>query len=168
MVLHTVLRFVFHNTSSVLAVIQSLLMRAGDNEANPGPDGVETSSVATSSRVPGADSEVIACLTRQEAGQKKLLQVTHDIQLKQKKADDTLAAIDTRMAKIEQELVMGHELKTDVEQLKVAASENSALTTLISRSQDDLENRLRRNNLLFFGLADKPTETWHMSLNLRY
>lgn len=163
MILHTVLCFVFHNTLSVLAVIQSLLMSAGDIEANPGPDEVETSSVATSSRVPGADSEVIAFLTRLEAGQKKLLQVTRDIQLKQKKADDALAAIDTRMAKIEQELVMVHELKTDVEQLKAAASENSALTTQISRSQDDLENRLRRNNLLFFGLADKPSETWHES-----
>lgn len=34
---------------------------------------------------------------------------------------------------------------------------------LLSNKCDDAENRLRRSNLLFFGIADKQDETWSQS-----
>lgn len=55
---------VLESTSSVLAVIQSILMFAGDIQLNPGPKTTVPSSAVSENRVSGVDNEVLAFLTR--------------------------------------------------------------------------------------------------------
>lgn len=100
---HSVWRCVFVSTLSVFAGLQSFLMSAGDIELYPSPSSWEVwSSAAT--RMSGTDSEIPSFWTRLEAGRNKLLHLTCDIQQKQKSNDNALAAMNTRIAKVEQKV----------------------------------------------------------------
>lgn len=62
---------------------------------------------------------------------------------------------------MEQDLIDAKQTRREVEILETATRDSAALIREIHRTEDDLENRSWRDNLLFFGISDAPTETWN-------
>ncbi|XP_037515597.1 uncharacterized protein LOC119392168 [Rhipicephalus sanguineus] len=114
---------------------------------NPGPFTVE-------------QEQVLRSLPKIQDGQDKVIEALKDIKANQKVADDELTEITTRLAAIERDVGDLKELRADFQQLKSENSSLAAQLDRVERRQDDLENRSRRNNLVFYGLKDLSGESW--------
>lgn len=129
-----------------------LLLLSGDVESNPGPN---TNEVLTT---------VLATVQRIDSRQEEILNDLRALKLWQTSVDDELKQISSRM----------HAVEVDVMALK----QNDGSSTSLSQTSgvnicekikaiesrcEDAENRLRRSNLLFFGLPDEPSESWFSS-----
>ncbi|CAN7942626.1 unnamed protein product, partial [Ixodes hexagonus] len=139
----------FQSAKSVYNMISLLLLMSGDVEQNPGPKTVTELS-----------AEMHNFFARLEEGQDKMLKAIQEVQVKQQENEDALTAINTKLSKIEQELPMLEEIKSDIEDLQAVTDANTSAINQLTRAQDDLENRSRRNNLVFFGIPDSEKETW--------
>lgn len=128
--------------SLVLFCVAHLLLRAGDVELNPGPDKVD--QLLTIVRDMVASSEKF---------QKDILGKVKDVQT-------NITEIKRRLSKIEgssgtDEVVQM--LKDTHNKLESIESRQSQHSTLVV---DDLNNRMRRNNLIFKGIVEQDSETW--------
>lgn len=144
--------FVNRCTSAVchVALSQLLLALSGDVESNPGPGSIQESST----QIDAADiSAVMQTLTRLASGQKKILSDLANIRTRQFATDEKVKSLTERVDLLEQARSQSSNSSADS---KAPSAEIAALKA----STDDSENRLRRNNLLFFGFEDNPSETW--------
>lgn len=127
-----------------VALSKLLLALSGDtesNRSNPGPYGVQESSTQTDA---GDISAFLEMLTKIQSGQKKkILADLADIRTNGYATDEKVKNLTERVGLLEQ-----------------GSSQSSNSLDALKASTDHSENRLGRNNLLFFGFEDNPLETW--------
>lgn len=125
---------------------------AGDVESNPGPE----------TRSADVQTTILATVQRIEEGQTQILSEVRLLKDKQKTTDTKLQQLSDKVTAIEAELA---QLKSQSPSL-LPAETIPSLESKISHVQarcDDAENRLRRCNILFYGIEDSENETWAMS-----
>lgn len=124
-----------------LLVMECLLLLSGDVELNPGP-----MNKAEQEQI----SRIEKMLQDVHAGQAQILAKLESIELKQKELENQLHGINSRVEVTEDRI-------TRTEQREKA----------MMAKLDDLENRGRRSNLVFFGVPDVTVkETWETSEKL--
>lgn len=74
--------------------------------------------------------------------------------------DKTFREIKIRLDKIETACASIDEMQTELGKVNETCTENAAQINALSARINDAENRSRRNNLVFYGIEDKPKETW--------
>ncbi|XP_042148591.1 uncharacterized protein LOC121837154 isoform X1 [Ixodes scapularis] len=128
-----------------------LLQMSGDIETNPGP---------TMEEQLGSILEII---TRIEKSQNDVLAELGRVKSAQKSTDENVSALSDRVTALEAQFPAAKASPIrDVLDHEASGGIVSELYKVNSRC-DDTENRLRRSNLLFFGIPDSQTETWTQS-----
>lgn len=134
-----------------------LLMLSGDIELNPGP--------ITPAPSPGPTLQTIHdAISRLEQTQSSVLTELTLIRAAQSNTDNLVSRLVARVDKLEkavearQVLSPGENPVTDSAILKLSSE-----VKILTEKCDDSENRLRRCNLIFFGLPDTDGETWGQS-----
>ncbi|KAH6933903.1 hypothetical protein HPB50_018684 [Hyalomma asiaticum] len=74
--------------------------------------------------------------------------------------------INNRLDKIESDLKSIQCIKVQLKNIETVANNCSAQVSQLTARVEDMECRSRRCNLVFYGLADKQTETWRDSEEL--
>ncbi|XP_077506914.1 uncharacterized protein LOC144116110 [Amblyomma americanum] len=123
-------------------VIRALLLLSGDVETNPGP--------------PNTDA-VLAELQKLSTGQRKLISEVQGLKNQLVTTDKTISALSERIANLETQFEVISTLRTEIETLQTSTARTTHQLSEIDTRLDDLENRSRRNNLVFYGLPD-PNE----------
>lgn len=77
---------------------------------------------------------------------------------KQEDTEEPLCEISTKGMNIQRNLRAVKQIKSDAERLMVSNDENAAVIKKLRHSLDDLENRGRRNILIFFGFSNSVSE----------
>lgn len=133
-----------------VSCIWLLLICAGDVETNPGPD---------------KSDQVLAAIKEMrlvsENFQKEVLGKIKDVQL-------SVTEIKRRLSKLEDSSAAVTDISKEVNTLGAMLKESQNRLQSIETTQtrqssklvDDLNNRMRRNNLIFKGIAEQTTETW--------
>ncbi|CAN8028825.1 unnamed protein product, partial [Ixodes persulcatus] len=130
----------------------SQLLVAGDVESNPGP--------VTDS--PGIQEKILATVQRIEDGQAGIISEIKTLKEQQKVSDEQIQRLTTKVAELEAEL-------TRCKATQNTPASEGELTVISSKLHDvayrcdDAENRLRRSNLLFYGIIDDANESWASS-----
>lgn len=101
---------------------------------------------------PGQD--VAVQLSRLEAGHVNLLRAIQQIQTKQQETEDALSSMSVKNTRVGQKMVAFSKIRIDVQALKESNEANISIIKELQQTEDGLENRSRRNNLLFFGLPE--------------
>ncbi|XP_075543263.1 uncharacterized protein LOC142577688 [Dermacentor variabilis] len=133
-----------------------LLALSGDIELNPGP----VNDIPT----PVSLESIASALFRLETSQNTVLSELALIRATQATIENQVGCLSTRVDALEKIV--------DVDKSNYsipASSDNTEIIKLTSQINDlvqkcdDSENRLRRDNLLFFGVEDAHDETWEQS-----
>lgn len=93
-------------------------------------------------------------LSRLEAGHVNLLRAIQQIQTKQQETEDALSSMSVKNTRVGQKMVAFSKIRIDVQALKESNEANISIIKELQQTEDGLENRSRRNNLLFFGLPE--------------
>lgn len=136
--------------SLVLFCIAHLILCAGDVETNPGPDKVD---------------QVLALLKELTLSNEKFQK---DASNKLKDIQTSVTDIKRRLSGVEERLKAVDNLCHDVTTVNSVVQESQEQLKTIETKQleqanlvvDDLNNRMRRNNLIFKGIPEEPKETW--------
>ncbi|CAN7946354.1 unnamed protein product, partial [Ixodes hexagonus] len=129
--------------------VAQLLICAGDVETNPGPDKLD---------------KILAAVNESLESNKQYQKETTD-KLSEIKAG--IRDINSRVAKLEESINEVAKLKEDLVAVNVAIREVKTEVNTISRRQresevlsDELNNRMRRNNIIIKGIAENERENW--------
>lgn len=98
-----------------------------------------------------------------EQGQAHLIDAVKSITSKQEELTATVTTISTRLEAVESKLTI---LDSCREELSAVALTTQSLTeenAILKNRLDELEDRSRRENLVFFGIPDSPQESWQQS-----
>ncbi|XP_040076217.1 uncharacterized protein LOC120848305 [Ixodes scapularis] len=164
--------------SQLVYCINSLLL-SGDVETNPGPpkkDSKKTKqdnvvSVTEDSRAAnsgesdndGRDIErqptVSDMFAELLAGQKKMAQDIAQIKLFQQSVNSRFDALEARVAALESPSATPSVPCTSCDNLLIELKSLSGVVDRLVARNDDMENRLRRNNLILYGLTESADET---------
>ncbi|CAN7951300.1 unnamed protein product [Ixodes pacificus] len=120
-------------------------MLCGDVEVNPGPE----------TRNKQLDD---MCKLLQD-GQSKLLMVVNEIKTNQQQLEDKITDISNRLQSLSRANALDRlycDVRTTHQVLEEVKKENAFLRARL----DDLEDRSRRDNIIFHGIDDSPSETW--------
>lgn len=101
-----------------------------------------------------------------QAGQTQILGKLEDMERRQEKLEGEVALLNRRMTDVEGKI---GDLETAASNIGTWKSQCDRLyhaNRKLLHAVDDLENRSRRNNLIFFGFEDRATETWAESEKL--
>ncbi|XP_072144699.1 uncharacterized protein [Dermacentor andersoni] len=127
------------------------LLLSGDVEQNPGPLSTEQEQQMFQAvmKIPlmmQGQSDILDEIRCLRANQQAMEQKINDLSVKVQFAEETASRVTSLHATIE----------------RISCRVDSATSALASMrdSQDDLEDRSRRNNLIFVGLPDTANETW--------
>ncbi|KAM7298388.1 uncharacterized protein ISCGN_018984 [Ixodes scapularis] len=115
-----------------------LLLLCGDIELNPGPDTAATLQIL---------------LDGQNAIKAKL----QTIETNQEQSKATLDDLKTRIESLEQHLAQFSEMKAAVTDCRKQCEDTHSVVRNLTAKVDDLENRSRRCNLIFYGVPDTDT-----------
>ncbi|XP_075533570.1 uncharacterized protein LOC142566615 [Dermacentor variabilis] len=127
-------------------VIRSLLLLSGDVETNPGPPGIE---------------DVMSELGKLASGQSKLITEVLDLKSKLLTTDKTLSDLSKRMTDLERHYKAISTLRSDLDTIRIDATQMAGQIARLATQMDDNENRSRRNNLIFYNISDpNPKETF--------
>uniref|UniRef100_A0A4D5RD82 Putative tick transposon n=1 Tax=Ixodes scapularis TaxID=6945 RepID=A0A4D5RD82_IXOSC len=139
---------------AVARFVKQRLLMAGDIEANPGPltSTQEKQLVDAMLLIPGMNE-----------GQKAMLNELKAIREMQTSFERKLEGLSSRITAIESEMTMVKSLRDEVADIKTANLELDTQLRMTTAQQDEVQNQSRRNNLIFYGLADKANETWEES-----
>ncbi|XP_064479615.1 uncharacterized protein LOC135392868 [Ornithodoros turicata] len=107
--------------------------------------------------------ESLSVLPPIEAGQAELLNEIRTIKSKLDATDKKVTELSTKVAAIEGELSSFRDVPKRVQDLTDTTTSLSSGVCTIKDQIDKLENRMRRNNLVFHGLDDSSSETWAQS-----
>ena len=133
-------------------IIPTLIYRSGDVELNPGPPkkdgskdcyGLRSGSGTNEDSDTLDDSNILTLLRDIKESQKRL----------ERKFDEQLSTINNRLTAVESRLGNNCINQVDVNLLKEQIVN-------LEFKVDELENRNRRDNLLFFGIDETGSETW--------
>lgn len=134
----------------VLFCIAHLIICAGDVETNPGPDKVE--------QILGLVKELTLSnekFQRETSSKLKDIQTNvTDIKRRLSGVEERLNAIDNLRHDV---TAVNSVIKESHEQLKTIEAKQMEQANLVV---DDLNNRMRRNNLIFKGIPEEPQEKW--------
>lgn len=134
----------------VLFCIAHLIICAGDVETNPGPDKVE--------QILGLVKELTLSnekFQRETSSKLKDIQTNvTDIKRRLSGVEERLNAIDNLRHDV---TAVNSVIKESQEQLKTIEAKQMEQANLVV---DDLNNRMRRNNLIFKGIPEEPQEKW--------
>ena len=154
-----------HRRVAVLFVVGAMLMLCGDVESNPGPPRkVQTKLNSMSS--PGMSSSFNSATTPEITDVMVAIDnLSHKFDRKFEEFQTKVNDIVTSLGELKDGNTL---LKTKVEELTIENqrlwSESGDIAAKLERTEkklEDLENRSRRNNLIFHGLTpDKENETW--------
>lgn len=103
---------------------------------------------------------VVMTIPSMQSKQLEILEEIRSIRQEQQVLDNKLSDLTEKVKAVEKDVSSVLPMKDDVARL---VSETAALSSACARldnCQDDQENRLRRNNLIFYGLRDDANETW--------
>lgn len=135
---------VVHAQSATGKMSIALIILSGDIESNPGPTEVCESCTQTETSVLSA---ILEAMTKLESGQEKIISDLADIRSKQRTTAEELEKLTERVNSLEQRQAISSNGTGGAESaFKVQSAEIAALKACT----DDVENRQRRNNLLFF------------------
>ncbi|XP_077508497.1 uncharacterized protein LOC144119845 [Amblyomma americanum] len=165
------IRFLFF--MKLVYCIASVLL-SGDVETNPGPShsnpgskpGTRSTSSSVNVQVASTDD---ACSTSNQpainemlaellAGQRKMAEDIADIKRFQQRVNSRFEALEPRVSALESSSPTSNGDASDGAVQHQLNSLSEVVSKLASRN-DELENRSRRNNLLFHGLAEEDEET---------
>nr|XP_037282348.1 uncharacterized protein LOC119175530 [Rhipicephalus microplus] len=139
---------IYDNVSECFHVLKLLL--CGDIESNPGPDDKVLTAIASlSAKVDSRHAELLAVLNQVQTNQSLLEQKVTDL-------SSRLATVETMVESYDS----GHHIP-DLPQAVNTVIRNE--TTALHSRLDELEDRSRRDNLIFFGIADNVSEGWAQS-----
>lgn len=138
--------------SCVLSVLKSRLLLAGDVEENPGPLSKELEQELM---------KTLRDLPKMLESQDMLTKEFDALKTQNEMLIKKIAELETKIDKLvgsppSAPHVESEEIRTQSDQLADAMRK-------VFRTQDDIENRSRRNNLLFFGVEGEEKETWDES-----
>nr|XP_037285107.1 uncharacterized protein LOC119178048 [Rhipicephalus microplus] len=119
------------------------LLLSGDVELNPGP---------TKPRQGG--TQLI------EDGQARILNSIGSLTSKHAELNATVTNISERLSSMENRVEVLEEHAEDITTVKESIGTLQNENTLLKVRLSDLEDRARRDNLLFFNVPDNPSETW--------
>nr|XP_037282333.1 uncharacterized protein LOC119175508 [Rhipicephalus microplus] len=128
-----------------------LLLLSGDIESNPGPGVEETLAI------------VLDTVRRLEAGQNTIIGEIKGLKEKQDATDKEIKSLTMRVVTLEAKLVSNAPPSSNFADGAIG-SISDQLQAVVSRC-DEAENRMRRCNLLFFGIPDEHKESWETSEN---
>ncbi|XP_077558922.1 uncharacterized protein LOC144174231 [Haemaphysalis longicornis] len=131
--------------------VVKLLMLAGDVELNPGlEEDILAAIAALFAKTDARHTEVIGMLSEVRANQQKL--------------EEKVSSLASRLATVES-LVESYEANQVADDLpRVVDEAVRDRTTAINSRLDELEDRSRRENLIFYGIPDLlPSENWSES-----
>lgn len=134
----------------VLFCIAHLIICAGDVETNPGPDKVE---------------QILGLVKELTLSNEKFQRETSS---KLKDIQTNVTDIKRRLSGVEERLNAIDNLRHDVTAVNSVIKESHEQSKTIEAKQmeqanlvvDDLNNRMRRNNLIFKGIPEEPQEKW--------
>lgn len=134
----------------VLFCVAHLIICAGDVETNPGPDKID---------------QVLARLQDLAQSNEKFHK---DTSMKLKDIQTSVTDIKRRLSEVEGKLSAIENLREDVTCVSEVVQDSQVQLQSIKTKQseqaefvvDDLNNRMRRNNLIFKGIPEEPDEKW--------
>lgn len=129
-----------------------MILLSGDVEQNPGPD---TNAIAQTL------ASVLETVRRLEAGQSTILNELKGVRERQEATDAIVNCLAGRIDALEN-TVASLDSAQNSEPNNELRSLSDQLHSLTSRC-DGTENRMRRCNLLFFGIGDEQGENWAAS-----
>ncbi|CAN7978244.1 unnamed protein product, partial [Ixodes persulcatus] len=132
-------------------VIKLLLVLSGDVESNPGPFTTQQAEQLL---------KAISILPKLEKCQDSLLTELTTIKQNQLTVNTKLDALTGKITALETEMASFGTVKVEIQTIKDVTSELAKQVDHLSVLQDDLENRSRRCNLIFYGIKDDQNETW--------
>ncbi|KAH8020357.1 hypothetical protein HPB51_000990 [Rhipicephalus microplus] len=135
------------------AFCSSLLLLAGDVESNPGP---MTKTEADTF------SQALDAIRKLEESQDTLLAELKALKEKHIEATKEIQLLMARVAALESTTTSPHNTGVTEASANALRTVSSQVTEILSRCNNS-ENRLRRSNLVFFGLDDEPKEYWAKS-----
>lgn len=130
-------------------------MLSGDIELNPGPN--------TRAAAAEDSSEIVKLLQQLQSGQASLLAEVKSIKDKLSETDIMFTEIKERLSKIEDDCSSLKSVKSEIQTVQNLAEGNASNIARLMSRIDDSDDRARRSNLLFFGVADNTNETWAQS-----
>ncbi|KAH6928409.1 hypothetical protein HPB50_015502 [Hyalomma asiaticum] len=101
-----------------------------------------------------------------QGGQSAMIEQLNSIRQTLSENEKKFNDINKRLDKIESDLKSIQCIKVQLENIETVANNCSAQVSQLSARVEDMECRSRRCNLVFYGLADKETETWRDSEEL--
>lgn len=128
--------------NSLLCWLRTLLLISGDIESNPGPP-------------------IEDMLKELLAGQQKISQDIASL-------TSTVASLDSRLKTVEAMTAAAADLVPRMSELESTVRDLKNTVEILDRRNDDLENRLRRNNLIIYGLTETVKETPEQLLETVY
>lgn len=131
-----------------------ILFVSGDVEMNPDPftDEQMTRMLETIELFPGMNKTQMAPLTEVTA-----------IKQKQISVDEKLSSLSAALESLKKDVASLQTLEVEVQETRATSSDFTAQLSQLASSQDDLENRSRRQNLNFHGVDEEADETWGAS-----
>ncbi|XP_070384743.1 uncharacterized protein [Dermacentor albipictus] len=149
---------VLYDTLCECIFVVKLLLLCGDIEENPGPLNADSSKShkelldaigALSTKIDNRHSEVMHAFAELKENQEELSHTVADLACRLANLESTVECLETALPTAD--------ISSSVAQ--AVKSESIALASRL----DDLEDRSRRHNLLFFGIPDSVSETWTQS-----
>ncbi|KAH8009442.1 hypothetical protein HPB51_017427 [Rhipicephalus microplus] len=107
-----------------------------------------------------------ALLTTLEAGQATILAELKAINTRLTSTEQTLADLVARIAQTEDQCKLLPDMRSDVEVLLRSSTQTSDSIAGIEERLNDAEDRLRRCNLVFYGISEGESESWSDSEKL--
>ncbi|XP_072140450.1 uncharacterized protein [Dermacentor andersoni] len=149
---------VFFASLCECAFVARLLILSGDVELNPGPatdaqyKELLAAISALSAKIDSRHTEVMSGLAELKEKQAQLTNQVSDLTTRLTTVESLVESLELNPSSADIPAVVAHAVKT----------ENASLLTCL----DDLEDRSRRDNLIFYGISDTPSETWAQSEKL--
>lgn len=151
-------------------VSRELLLLSGDIELNPG--------LTTRAQECTGDTEqtqldqiftmlqrVNDCTEKMEKGQGSLIESVNAVQKNQEAIQASLKDIDKRLSDVESKASGIDDLQQELSHLRQLTDNLCKENARLIDDQSELEDRMRRENLLFYGLQDEPLEKWEDTEN---
>ncbi|KAM7313020.1 uncharacterized protein ISCGN_002941 [Ixodes scapularis] len=135
-------------------VIRIMLLLSGNVEMNPGPFTQEQTKRIL---------EVLELLPGIHKNQDVILAEMAAIKQTQTSVEEKLTSVFSTLESLKKDVTSLKSLETKVQQIQVASTELAEQFNQLANSHDDLENRYRRNNLIFYGVNEDTNETWATS-----
>ncbi|XP_077528021.1 uncharacterized protein LOC144139597 [Haemaphysalis longicornis] len=127
-------------------VFSLLLMLSGDIETNPGPPTLE---------------DILNELKSLSSGQAQLIGDMQNLKCQLSNTDKAISALGKRIDNLESHYNQVQTLQTELDTITTITSQTASQVSVLEARLDDAENHSRRNNLLFYGIADDtPSETY--------